>query len=344
MKIIHTADLHLDSPLIGVSDSVKRRAELINALSELSEVANNCKATAVIVAGDLFDDKFVSSSTVKSVAQIIAQSNLRWFVLRGNHGDIAPYETLHKLCPNVLFFGDNWQRYDIGNVTIVGRELGVNDTVAWQNFAVDADRYNILVLHGDVDGDDYGIIDKKAIANSNVNYVALGHRHAYSAVKFGRVKGCYSGVLEPRGFDELADTGFVIIDTDKDTVVFHKQHLRKVESVAVDVSGVENDVALENLIYQKTADVSARNYLNLSFVGELAEDVRPVSVAKRLLEGKFFALRLKDETKSKVDLAALRKEVSLRGEFVKLAEELGEESRDEVLRLGLHVLNGGDLQ
>ncbi len=345
MKIIHTADLHLDSPLVGVSDSAKRRSELLRALSDMSEFANNSNVEAIIVAGDLFDDEFVSAATVKSVAEIVSDSKAQWYVLRGNHGDATPYKALRSLCPNVHGFGYDWQRYDIGPVTIIGRECNENDISAWQRFSVDPSRYNILVLHGDVDSTAYGVIDKKAIAESYVNYVALGHRHAFAKLKFGHVKGCYSGVLEPRGFDEIAETGFVVIDTDKDEISFHKQHVRQVECISVDVSDMENDVALEKLIQQKVSSANARNYLNLQFVGTLSEDVNLISVAEQLLKGRFFALRLKNETKPKVDYDALQKEVSLRGEFVKLAQKIEDEKlRDEVLSLGLHVLNGGDLQ
>lgn len=345
MKIIHTADVHLDSPLIGVADSAKRRQELLRALSNMAEFANNNNVEAIIVAGDLFDDKFVSSATVKSVAEIVSRSNAKWFVLKGNHGDNAPYDTLQKLCPNVHGFGNDWQTYEIGPVAIVGRECGKDDANAWARFAVDTKFYNILVLHGDVDNDAYGLIDKKAISASGAKYVALGHRHTFSTLKFGNVKGCYSGVLEARGFDETADTGFVVIDTDKDEIAFHKQHVRKVESLSVDVSDVENDVALEKLLEQAIASVDARNYLNLQFCGTLSDDVQLISVAEDLLHNRFFALRIQNDTKPKLDCDALEKEVSLRGEFVKLAVDIDDEKlRDEILSLGLHALRGGGLQ
>ncbi|MCX4286110.1 MAG: metallophosphoesterase, partial [Clostridia bacterium] len=60
MKIIHTADIHLDSPLSGVKDSKRRRFELLTALANMSEYANNYGVQAIIVAGDLFDDKYTS--------------------------------------------------------------------------------------------------------------------------------------------------------------------------------------------------------------------------------------------------------------------------------------------
>ena len=57
MKILHTADIHLDSPLNGVADPSGRRLELLSAMANIAKYADNCGAAAVIVAGDLFDEK-----------------------------------------------------------------------------------------------------------------------------------------------------------------------------------------------------------------------------------------------------------------------------------------------
>ena len=341
MKLIHTADLHLDSPLAGVANSAARRHELLTALSHLNEYAANNGVAAIIVAGDLFDEKFTTDQTVRSVADIVKSGNANWFVLKGNHGGSAPYEKLAKLCPEIHFFGDEWTSYTFDNVTICGRELGSNDVEQWQKLSLDNSAYNVLVLHGDVDDPTYGLIDKKAIAQSHANYVALGHRHAFSAHKFGAVKGCYCGVLEARGFDETAETGFVEIDTDADKIKFVPQAIRKVVSVTVDVSGVSSDIALQNKIGSAVAEVPPRNYLNLVLTGSASEDLHVELVARELLENKFFALRIKDKTALKVDLQALAQEVSLRGEFVKLASKIEDERlREAVLKLGLSHLNG----
>ena len=41
MKIIHTADIHLDSPLSQVGDSAVRRHELLRAVADMAEYADN---------------------------------------------------------------------------------------------------------------------------------------------------------------------------------------------------------------------------------------------------------------------------------------------------------------
>ena len=326
---------------MGVANSAARRHELLTALANLNEYANNNGVEAVIVAGDLFDEKFTTDQTIRSVADIVRSGKASWFVLRGNHGGSQPYDKLQKLCPQINFFDDVWTKYSLNNVVICGRELGANDAEQWGELSLDKSAYNVLVLHGDVDDPAYGLIDKKAIAASGASYVALGHRHTFCPLKFGAVKGCYCGVLEARGFDETAETGFVEINTDTGDIKFVTQAIRKVATVTVDVSGATSDIALQNRIQNAVAEVGSRNYLNLVLTGAAGEDLHVEMVAHGLLDGKYFALRVKDETTLRIDLDKLSQEISLRGEFVKLASQIEDERlKEAVLKLGLSHLSG----
>ena len=230
----------------------------------------------------------------------------------------------------------------MGDVNICGRELGANDAEMWQQLQLPQSGYNILVLHGDVDDESYGLIDKRAIASSGAHYVALGHRHAFAEHKFGKVVGAYSGVLEPRGFDESAQTGFVLIDTDKKSLTFVPQAIRSVQTVTVDVSNIQSDIALQNTLLGATSQVMAHNYLNLVLVGNVSPELN-IHNATNALKGRFFALRIDDRTQTAYNLDELAKEVSLRGEFVRKVLELPQEEQAEVLKLGLALLSGGDL-
>lgn len=344
MKIIHTADIHLDSPLSQVKDAALRRYELLSALSNMSEYANNNGVTAIIVAGDLFDNCYATDSTIAGVADIIRRSKASWFILQGNHGSSAPYVKLKGYAPQINLFGDEWSYFNLDNVTICGRELGANDDEYYAKLTLDGSRYNIVVLHGDIDDDSYGLIDRKRLAASNANYVALGHRHTLAQFKFGSVKACYSGVLEPRGFDEPQKTGFVVIDTETDKIAFVEQHIRRIETVSIDVTGISSDIALGDKISDAVSGADNRNYLNVVFVGVLQKGVHLNVAANDKLNGRFFALRLDDQTTADYDLQAIAQEVSLRGEFVKLANLIqDEELKAAVIKMGLQALGGEDI-
>lgn len=344
MKFIHTADIHLDSPLIGVADGKTRRFELVKAVANLADYADNNGVEVVVVAGDLFDDKFVADQTIRSVADIISNCKARWLVLKGNHGDATPYNKLHEICNTVSFFGDNWTTYRLGNVVFCGKELDKNDNSPWTLPLADND-YNVVVLHGDVDSDEYGHIDGKALAAAPVKYVALGHRHSLQKVMFGRNTGMYSGTLEARGFDENEPTGFVVVDTDKNEVRFVPQAIRSVITKDIDLSKADSDVAVQRIVTDAVAEVAARNYLNVILRGNVAGGIRAKFVAEQYLKDKFFALRIQDDTKPVRDLAKIAEEVSLKGEFVKLAMGIADEAeRNRVLDMGLAALDGEDLQ
>ncbi len=344
MKFIHTADLHLDSPLGNVKNGNERRSELITAFCTMVNYAKNNGVTAVVVAGDMFDGDFALASTIASVAEVIENSGLQWFVLKGNHGSAKPYTLLAKYAPRVRFFGDEWTKFDVENVTFTGRELGYDDEQQWQNLVLDPSRFNVLVLHGDTDNNTYGFIDGKAIAESGAQYVALGHRHAYCQHMFGRVKGAYCGVLETRGFDENAETGFVVVDTDTNKIQFVPQHYRKVQNVNVDLTGVENNIQLQNRTEKALQDVSEGNYLCITFTGTQNENVNTDSV-KNYLQNKYYALRIVDNTLENTDLQALSQEISLRGEFVRLASKITDENmRKSVIRVGLLALDGREVE
>lgn len=89
MKIIHCADLHLDSRLSANLDrerAKQRRGELLQNFSRLAQYAQEEGVEAVLIAGDLFDRDAVSALARNTVLSVIeAHPQIRFFYLRGNH-------------------------------------------------------------------------------------------------------------------------------------------------------------------------------------------------------------------------------------------------------------------
>ena len=70
MKILHTADLHIGSPLtsrISPAGARTRRRELLSTFDKLIACAKSERVSAVIIAGDLFDTKSVTKSIKERV-------------------------------------------------------------------------------------------------------------------------------------------------------------------------------------------------------------------------------------------------------------------------------------
>ncbi len=60
MKLIHCADIHLDSRMNTHLDKDKakeRKLELLDTFSKMVKYAKNNRITNILIAGDLFDTK-----------------------------------------------------------------------------------------------------------------------------------------------------------------------------------------------------------------------------------------------------------------------------------------------
>ena len=58
MKILHCADLHMDSPMethMTREQAAKRNAEILMSFQRMTEYAEKEKVRVVLIAGDLFD-------------------------------------------------------------------------------------------------------------------------------------------------------------------------------------------------------------------------------------------------------------------------------------------------
>lgn len=62
MKILHTGDIHLDSPFAGLSPDAarQRRSDLRAAFSDMIAFARQQAVDLVLIAGDLFDKIYVT--------------------------------------------------------------------------------------------------------------------------------------------------------------------------------------------------------------------------------------------------------------------------------------------
>ena len=89
MKLIHCADLHLDSRLnthLGREQAKRRRDELLRNFERLAGYAEENGVEAVLIAGDLFDRDMVSALAKSTVLSVItAHPQIRFYYLRGNH-------------------------------------------------------------------------------------------------------------------------------------------------------------------------------------------------------------------------------------------------------------------
>lgn len=339
MKFYHCADLHLGSPMdsrLPKAKAVERGRELLSSFSKIAYAAKSDSTAAVIVAGDLFDASNVSEKTLNFVLETAARCPaVDFLILKGNHDEKLP--EVEKIPQNVKFFGAGWTYFDYGNVTVCGAE-----SCDASSLSLDSDRLNIVVLHG-ADGSDFSLRDLK---NKNIDYLALGHYHDYSCEPLGR-RGvvCYSGCPEGRGFDEVGEKGYVVIETTEKTLShnFVPSSQRKILEVTADLSDADTLEKQRSAIISALADVSARDIVRVKIVGtyELGRNKYYENIISDL-EKDYYYIEFKDKSSLLINPDDYINDVSLRGEFIRLVTERipDKERRDKVISCGIRALKG----
>ncbi|NEX45589.1 metallophosphoesterase family protein [Pseudotabrizicola algicola] len=94
-SFLHSADLHLGKAFGNFPETIRGRLREARhgALQRLAAAARQAGARDVLLAGDTFDAETPSPETLRhALRAMAAASDLRWFVLPGNHDSLAASE------------------------------------------------------------------------------------------------------------------------------------------------------------------------------------------------------------------------------------------------------------
>ena len=346
ITIIHGADFHLDSPFSGLTpkQAVERRQEQRQMLLRLVQCAQEQRADIVLLSGDIFDGETVYRETVEGLADALAQLTCPVFIAAGNHDYYAPrspYATV-QWPANVHVFSS----VEVESVVLPDLNCTVHgasfvspkmDYSPLEGFSAPADgRMHVMTLHGALDGTDYAPLSPNVIANSGLNYLALGHVHQYSGMKQeGRTSYAYSGCPEGRGFDELGEKGVVCVRLDENRIdsQFIPLCRRRYEIISVDVTGAESVLSA---ITNNLPDYTEMDSYRIRLVGERQQDTLNLRTLRQELATKFFSVEIKDNTRPTQMLWARRKEDNLTGLFLQeLSVQIEQQGEDDTLILAV---------
>lgn len=365
MKLLHCADLHLDAKMTSTLDKERakeRKAELLHTFQDMISYAANHDICHILICGDLFDTKNISASARNMVSsEIEKHPDITFYYLRGNHDTDNFLSGLDVVPDNLKLFSHSWTSYVVENSDIVisGMELAEdNAKSAYHTLVLDSDKMNIVMLHGQESEtgakDKAEVIHLRELHNKGIDYLALGHIHAYKREKLdGRGVYCYSGCLEGRGFDECGEHGFIVLDVDEEkktiTDTFVPFAKRNLYTVYVDVTGCNSSVEMAEKIRQDLTNGQYRHEDLLKIVLTGALDVACEKNTNYLLSmflGDYYFVKLYDETTLRVDVEDFQYDESLKGEFVRTvlsADEMPQEEKAAVIRLGLQILNNEEV-
>ncbi len=224
IKILHSADWHLDAPLVSANEAqtqaVQQALDKIPALICDLAISNNCDL--MLLSGDLFDVA-PSPATVKAVKKALEDVKIPVCISPGNHdfeSSNSPWRT--TLWPdNVHIFTTQETAYiDFPqlNCRVYGAGFIAMDCPALlENFrAEDTPGYRLGVFHADPTqiNSPYNPVTANQVANSNLHYLALGHIHKQGSFRAGDTLCAWPGCPVGKGYDEQGQKGAYIVTVD----------------------------------------------------------------------------------------------------------------------------------
>lgn len=161
VRLIHTADLHLDSAFssrFSKEEAEERRQSLLMAWNRLLSYGIEKKVQAVLIAGDLFDSAVVSRSTMEIFLSSIRRNpDISFFYLRGNHDTENTFRFQENLPKNLFLFSKGGKKYRLNEKLILaGKEYygsmeGNKDGFPGQSFwDFKEEDCNLFMLHGEL--------------------------------------------------------------------------------------------------------------------------------------------------------------------------------------------------
>ncbi len=360
MRILHAADLHLDSAFAGLAEekAALLRQESRDILRRMVDWANDHAVDVMLLSGDLFDSDRMYSQTARTLAQVLARFRGRIFLSPGNHDFYAPgsgYDAV-DWPENVHIFTSRRPQ------TVLLRSLNASVTGAaftsaeeWEpfdgaSFSGGDAPIRLGVLHGEVTRGEskYRAIPPAEIEKTNLTYLALGHVHRCAGVqRAGNTAYAYPGCLPGRGFDETGDKGFLYgeITPEKVELEFIPFAPRRYQSVTADIT--DRDPA--DAVRQALDPDCGQDICRVLLTGSRRENFS-LSALTSELSGLCAALELTDETYPEEDVWARCGEDSLRGLFLQNlrarydgADEDEKRQLLQAARFGLAALDNRDL-
>lgn len=324
MKFIHTADIHLDSPLTGLSaypDAPADRLRTVtrDAFARLVDLALDEAVDFMVIAGDLYDGNWKDANTGHYFCREMGRLNragIPVYLLHGNHDAESEMTRRLTLPDNVhLFDSRKASSFRIDTLKVVLHGRGYREAATLENLAASypppvAGWLNIGVLHTALEGyashARYAPCTLAELTAKGYDYWALGHVHEF-AILHRDPWVAFPGNLQGRHSRELGERGALLVTADE-------AGIQTVERLAVAVlrwERLEVDVAAD-----ATLEAVVRR-VGRAFEGLVAATPEPLYLAVRLV---------------------LRGQTAAHGELFGLATQLREEILGQAAAQGLDRL------
>ena len=230
-RFVHTADIHLDSPLRSLALKDPEIAELIgNATRQAFErTVTLCleeRVDALMIAGDLFDGDLKSmKSAIFFGAQMhrLAAAEIRVFIIRGNHDAESRLTKQLSLPANVHLFSGRAEAVRIDEKEVAVHGISFAEPKAPESLlpkfkAPLPGLINIGMLHTSLSGaeghDTYSPCHLNDLFAQGYDYWALGHIHKRQVFQEDRCHVVMPGIPQGRHIGEAGPKSVTLATID----------------------------------------------------------------------------------------------------------------------------------
>ncbi len=321
MKILHSADWHLDAPMSGKSEEQARflRQELSKIPEKIANIAKQENCDLILLAGDLFDGAYTQDS-YKKVYEALKNVEIPVFITPGNHDFCQPSSPyVAEAWPdNVHIFKHPVMeavQLPALECTVYGAGYEAMDCPALlDNFQAEGNsKWKIGILHGDATSTSstYCPVSPKQVRLSGLDYLALGHIHKGDSFRSGDALCAWPGCPMGHGYDETGVKGVILLELGDtiqaefrplDTPRFYDEALEIGSDAAQALASLLPGVATED--FYRVTLVGYSDELNLDALAEQFAHVKNLvlrdktipekelwsAVGEDSLEGMYFTL------------------------------------------------------
>jgi exonuclease SbcD len=235
-KFIHTADIHLDSPMHkldryeGAPVDEFRQATR-RAFENLIQLALSEQVAFVLIAGDLFDGDWKDYNTgLFFVTQMtrLREAGIQVFIVAGNHDAASKISKTLRLSDNVKTFPtDNPASFRLREINVAVHGQGFASPVVKKDLSLgypkaDSGFFNIGLLHTCLTGreghEPYAPCSPEGLKNKGYDYWALGHAHQSERI-LNEPPIVFSGNPQGRHARETGPKGCMLVSVEDTTRV-----------------------------------------------------------------------------------------------------------------------------
>ncbi|MGH6796956.1 MAG: metallophosphoesterase family protein, partial [Roseiarcus sp.] len=260
-RFVHTADVHLDSPLATLALRDPALAELIGGATRKAFVAviDLClsqQVDALIIAGDLYDGEQTSMKTARFLADQLRrldEAGVKTFVIRGNHDAESRITRELTLPESVKVFAGRAEAVPLGRG---GLEVALHGVSFAHKHAPESllpkfrppvpGSVNIGILHTSLGGSPaHGLYAPCALGDlhgAGFDYWALGHIHQRFEER-GRAAIVMPGNPQGRDINEAGPKSATLVTIGAERKIRIEERLTSVaqfERLRIDLAGVND--------------------------------------------------------------------------------------------------------